>query len=69
MALDFSKLTQAQKDNADAIDAADADINKLLTQLGQTDPANQAQIDSITLAIQQKTAALIAATNQTGPTV
>lgn len=67
MTIKLTELAQAQKDNADAIDAADADINKLLTQLGQTDPADQAEVDRITAAIQAKTAALIAATSQTGP--
>lgn len=67
MANDFTALQAAAKANSDAIDAADADINNLLTQLGQTPPSDQPTIDALTAQIQAKTAALIAASAQTGP--
>ena len=67
MADDLSKLEQAVADDEAAIDAADADINKLLTQLANTPPSQQAKIDELTGRLQAKIAALIAATNQTAP--
>jgi len=61
MADDFSKLEQAQLDNATAIDNAVSEINDLVAKLGATPPSNQPEIDKITEAINAKTAALAAA--------
>jgi hypothetical protein len=67
MADDLSGLEQVIGDAETAIDNADADINKLIAQIGATPPSQQAKIDELKGRLQVKIAALIAATNQTVP--